>query len=429
MYEQLYQWLSTQFVDNEMFIGVITASSIGTVLYLARALPATLWKLALRHASVTLEVDNTDPGFDWIKAWLARHPYVRRSRKLRLSGRQHRLDAGQSGESEAWDMVPGEGRHVFLHKGRPVMLSYWIDEENSKGSFLRQHFHLRTVGRGQDFLRSLVVEAAALCTDDENVRVFDWRDGYWQLSCRKRPRPMESVILPRGQGDRLIADAQWFFEAGDWYAERGIPYRRGFLFSGPPGTGKSSIVLALASHLGKPVYALNLASITQDSVLMEAFAEVPQDAILLVEDVDAIRIARSRAGKEAKKEGSSGLGMTTLSGLLNAIDGVAAPEGRLLVMTSNHPEHLDPALVRPGRIDLHEWFDLLGPDEIRRMFLRFHPGRENDAMRFARAIGRPISPAELQCTLLAGDPFGPGETDDVLDTDAVEIENVPAAAE
>ncbi|MEN8197032.1 MAG: AAA family ATPase, partial [Pseudomonadota bacterium] len=303
---------------------------------------------------------------------------------------------------------------------RPVMLSYWVDEENSKGSFLRQHFNLRTVGRSQNFLRALVSEAATLCTDDEYVRVYDWRDGYWQLSCRKRPRPMGSVILPREQADRLIADAQWFFEAGDWYAERGIPYRRGFLFSGPPGTGKSSVVLALASHLGKPVYALNLASVSQDSVLMEAFAEVPQDAILLVEDIDAIRIAKSRTGGQDKKDTSQGGGFTTLSGLLNAIDGVAAPEGRLLVMTSNHPEHLDPALIRPGRIDLHEWFDLLGPDEIRRMFLRFHPGREADAVRFAQSIGRPISPAELQCILLAGD---------VLDTDATEIANVPAAAE
>jgi len=426
MYEQLYQWLSTQFVDNEMFIGVITASSIGTALYLARALPATLWQLALRHATVTLEVDNTDPGFGWIKIWLARHPYVRRSRKLRLAGRQYRPDAGQSGEAEAWDLVPGEGRHVFLHRGRPVMLSYWIDEENSKGSFLRQHFHLRTVGRSQEFLRSLVSEAATLCSEDELVRVYDWRDGYWELSCRKRPRPMDSVILPREQADRLVTDAQWFFQAGDWYADRGIPYRRGFLFSGPPGTGKSSVVLALASHLGKPVYALNLASVSQDSVLMEAFAEVPQDAILLVEDIDAIRVAKSRTGDGAKNEGAQGGGFTTLSGLLNAIDGVSAPEGRLLVMTSNHPEHLDPALIRPGRIDLHEWFDLLGPDEIRRMYLRFHPGREADAARFARRISRPTSPAELQCMLLAGDPFAAG---DVIDTDAVEIANVPAAAE
>lgn len=406
MYEQFYAWVSAQIVDNEMFIGVIAASSIGTVLYLARALPAILWSLVLRHATVTLEVDNTDPGFGWIKLWLARHPYVRRSRRLHLAGRQYRPEATRASESEAWDLVPGEGRHVFLHRGRPVMLSYWIDEENSKGGFLRQHFHLRTAGRSQYFLRSLVSEAATLCSEDEFVRVHDWREGCWQLSCRKRPRPMESVILPQEQASRLLADAEWFFEAGDWYAERGVPYRRGYLFSGPPGTGKSSVVLAIASHLVKPVYALNLASVSQDSTLMEAFAEVPEDAILLVEDIDAIRIARARTGDDAKRDGLSGGSFATLSGLLNAIDGVAAPEGRLLVMTSNHPEQLDPALVRPGRIDRHEWFDLLGPDEIRRMFLRFHPGREAEAVRFARSIGRPISPAELQCTLLTGDPSG-----------------------
>ena len=405
MYEQFYVWLSAQIAGNEMFIGVVTASSIGTALYLARAVPRGLYRLALRWCTITLEVDNTDPGFVWIRVWLARHPYVRRSRRLRLSGRRD-IDARQIGNG-AWDLVPGEGYHVFLHRGRPVVLHYRIDEENARGHFLRQHFHLRTLGRSQAFLRSLIHEAAVLCVGDDRVRVYDFREGYWHLSSSKRPRGLDSVILPPRQLDRLVRDAEWFFASGDWYAERGIPYRRGLLFSGPPGTGKSSVVLALASRLAKPVYALNLASVTSDGALMEAFAETPQDAILLVEDIDAIRIARARVDENGKPEAQS-LGQATLSGLLNAIDGVAAPEGRLLVMTSNHPEHLDPALVRPGRIDLHERFGLLGPAEVMRMFLRFHPGRDADAARFAQALGRPISPAELQCILLDGDPFAAG---------------------
>ena len=386
MYEQFYTWLSAQFSDNDMFIGVIAMSTIGTAMYLARAVPAWLWVYVLRYATVTLEVDNTDPGFAWIKVWLSRHPYVRRSRRLRLAGRDEQLDPGQTGEHDAWRLVPGEGRHVFMHRGRPVMLSYSIDEENSKGHFLRQRFHLRTPGRGQEFLRALVAEAASLCTCDDRVRVYDFREGYWQMSSAKRPRSLESIILPERQIERMIRDAEWFFQAADWYADRGIPYRRGFLFSGPPGTGKSSVVLALASHLGKPVYALNLASISQDSMLMEAFAEVPVNAILLVEDIDAMRIARSRTLEEGNN-GIKGLALTTLSGLLNAIDGVAAPEGRLLVMTTNHPEHLDPALIRPGRIDLHERFELLGPAEARRMFLRFYPDRAGEAV--VRPAGMP----------------------------------------
>ena len=405
MYEQIYSWLAEQFAGNDVFAGLVGASAIGTALLLARSVPATLWRHAVRYGSVTLEIDNTDPGFGWIWTWLSRHPYVRRSRRLRLSGRLREVDARRGGEHEAWDLLPGEGRHVFLHRGRPVVLTYHIDQENSKGPFLRQRFHLRTVGRSQEFLRQLVAEAANLCTGDDRVRVYDFRENYWQLSSSKRPRTLDSVILPDRQAERLVRDAEWFFEAADWYAERGVPYRRGYLFSGPPGTGKSSVVLALASHMGKSVYALNLASVTQDSALMEAFAEVPTNAILLVEDIDAMRISKSRV--QPTKEGEPpSVALTTLSGLLNAIDGVAAPEGRLLVMTSNHPEKLDPALIRPGRIDLHERFDLLGPAEVRRMFLRFHPGALADADRFAAIVDTPISPAELQCILLTGDPFG-----------------------
>lgn len=89
----------------------------------------------------------------------------------------------------------------------------------------------------------------------------------------------------------------------------------------------SSIELALASHMGKPTYVLNLASVAQDSVLMEAFAEVPQDATLLVEDIDAIRVARNRIDGAVQKDGTSGGSSATLSGLLHAINWVAG-EGK-----------------------------------------------------------------------------------------------------
>ncbi|MDH5559209.1 MAG: hypothetical protein OEZ03_17820, partial [Alphaproteobacteria bacterium] len=222
MYEQIYAWLATQFAQNEVFAGLIGASALGSAMFLARSVPATLWRLAVRLGSVTLEVDNTDPGFDWIRIWLSRHPYVRRSRRLRLSGRHRRVDARSAGEHEAWDLVPGEGRHVFLHRGRPVVLSYRVDEENSKGPFLRQSFHLRTVGRSQLFLRDLVSDAASLCRRDDRVDVYDFRENYWQLSSSKRLRSMESVILPVGQKERLVRDAKWFFGAANWYVERGV---------------------------------------------------------------------------------------------------------------------------------------------------------------------------------------------------------------
>ncbi len=396
MYEQLYAWLSSQLADNDVFFGLVGASAIGTVLFLARSVPAVLWGLAVRNLTVELTVRSNDPAFEWIRLWLSRHPYGKRSRRLRLNAR----GSVDEGERE-WTLVPGEGFHWFLHRGRPIALYYVVDERRSRGRFPMESFHLRTPGRNQAFLRELVADAVRIGSLDDRVAIYGWF-GFWQLAARKRPRPLETVILPDGLMDLVVEDCTWFFGAEDWYLDRGVPYRRGYLFSGPPGTGKSSLVLALAGHFARPLYGLHLSAIGNDLVLAESFADVPRDAILLLEDIDACRMAllRETGGGRGKHEGG-----LSLAGLLNAIDGVASSDGRLLIMTSNHPERLDPALVRPGRIDLKVPFRLLEADDVRRMYLRFHPGQEANAARFATLTATPVSAAELQRRLMGADPM------------------------
>src|SRR5690606_7749955 len=129
-----------------------------------------------------------------------------------------------------------------------------------------------------------------------------------------------------------------------------------------PGTGKSSFILALAGHLGLNLCLLSLSGLSlDDQGLQNLLSCVPSRSIVLIEDIDAafgnsgdvtpndLATSQSLLGTRNKKDKSIGI---TFSGLLNAIDGVASGEGRLLFMTTNHPERLDPALIRPGRIDM-----------------------------------------------------------------------------
>lgn len=178
----------------------------------------------------------------------------------------------------------------------------------------------------------------------------EWR----QFGHPKKPRPIDSVILDTGITDKIINDIKEFIANVQWYSDRGIPYRRGYLLHGPPGCGKSSFITALAGELERGICILNLSDRNlSDDRLNHLLATAPQQTIILLEDVDAVFVSREET-KEVRAA-YQGLSSVTMSGLLNALDGAASTEGRVLFMTTNYLDRLDPALVRPGRIDFKEY--------------------------------------------------------------------------
>lgn len=115
-----------------------------------------------------------------------------------------------------------------------------------------------------------------------------------------------------------------------------------------------------------------------DNRINELLAKVPDRNLLLLEDIDCAFVKRKRAnGRD---------GGLTFSGLLNALDGVASPEGRIIVMTTNHMERLDPALIRPGRADVKLFFGRATADQARRLFERFFPNHVHLSHAFAAEI-------------------------------------------
>ena len=160
---------------------------------------------------------------------------------------------------------------------------------------------------------------------------------------------------------------------------------------GPPGTGKSSFIKALAGELDYNICIINLneGSMTDDR-LNYLLSVLPDRSFLLLEDIDALFDQNRRISAQNQSR-------ITFSGLLNALDGVGSSEERIVFMTTNHYDKLDPALLRPGRVDFCQLIDLASTKQIMDMFNIFYPGHQDTARKFSEAIPtRSLSPARIQ---------------------------------
>ena len=219
-----------------------------------------------------------------------------------------------------------------------------------------------------------------------------YTSGNWSTIV-KTTRKLDTIDMEETQKTHLVGDAEIYFseKTKKFYADCGIPYRRGYLFHGPPGTGKTSFSAALAGHLGCDLYLINLASGNMsDGPLQALFLSLPPKCVVVIEDIDSCGIGREQGSALAtpdfamsamnaqgdetptvpRTRSTRKRNMVTLSGLLNAIDGSASAEGRLLILTSNHALALDPALTRPGRVDLIVPFGKMKEQSIRDIFKR-----------------------------------------------------------
>ena len=214
----------------------------------------------------------------------------------------------------------------------------------------------------------------------------------WTRARLGNNRKLDSVVLKDGQREAIIADLARFFASRERYETLGIPWRRGYLLYGPPGTGKTSLVTALASELSLNVCVLSLASPNvTDEKIGNLLGSVPRRSVILIEDVDAFFQQRSKADTGVK---------VSYSGFINALDGVAAHEGSVVFLTTNHPEMIDEAAIRSGRVDFRMELGLCDRGQLERMFRKFFDDADA-AARFADTVPADRwSPAQVQERLL-----------------------------
>jgi len=252
-------------------------------------------------------------------------------------------------------------------------------------------------------LRRVLQDAhdTVLPPEEDKLTVYKRIWGNWRTWDRVRPRRGQQLAFADDRCERVTRDAREFLLSEGWYDKRGIPWRRGYLFYGSPGNGKTSLVEVLAGELRKPVYILPLAVGMTDSQFQDALLEVETGAILLIEDVDVLLSPKREHSDDDK---------LTLSGLLNGLDGIGGRRGSIVVMTTNHRDALDPALTRPGRADVHLEFLDATPEQARQLFENFYGPLANGlGRRFAErkdVEGRSMAALQEHLLRYRDDPDG-----------------------
>ncbi|KAH0565307.1 hypothetical protein GP486_001307 [Trichoglossum hirsutum] len=409
----------SQLAGNPFFTAGFGLASLGAGLALVQRGVRQGAALLKRRLLVDLEISRNDESYQWFLHWMSQFQRAQISNTSVLQSRRIAADvAGSRAETPDrkvattkektgilsavikrltpglhhlsiqtskinnpngslnthFSLIPGPGRHILRYKNTFIAVKR---ERETKSMNLQtgspwETVTLTTLYSQRHIFEALFTEAHQLAMqlqEGKTVIFTAWGTEWRPFGQPRRKRPLESVVLDEGIKERIVKDVKDFLGSGRWYFDRGIPYRRGYLLHGPPGSGKTSFIQALAGELDYNISLLNLSErgLTDDR-LNHLLTNVPARTIVLLEDVDA---AFGNRRIQTDTDGYRGANVT-FSGLLNALDGVASAEERIVFLTTNHADRLDDALVRPGRVDMAVH---LGPAtrwQVERLWDRFY---------------------------------------------------------
>ncbi|KAG1715627.1 hypothetical protein ID866_1551 [Astraeus odoratus] len=405
---------------------------LGGTVETARRVSSSAWSHFVNSFFLTAHFSEEDYPYDWLMLWLSRCPEWQRSREFETTTRTSTPgfsgsraadnSFGDEEEEEDDNSPPGKVKTRVVFQPTPdtthtiYYRGHWLRVRRSKktdGSGC-EVLSISVVARNNNILKQLVLQAKKEYEAEAVHRVqiyFADSHGSWRWTDSRHKRPMSSIVLNPGVKEMLLNDTRDFLKSEKWYADRGIPFRRGYLLHGVPGSGKSSLIHAIAGELMLDIYVVSLSSSwISDSTLTTLMGRVPARCIVLLEDLDAAftrsvtrdkssngtpesssnssssdenngdqpTVPTSSSRHRRHKDHISDVNTLSLSGLLNALDGVAAAEGRILFATTNHLERLDPALSRPGRMDVWIEFKNASKWQAEALFRNFFPSAEKD---------------------------------------------------
>lgn len=430
-----FSGLVSRYIATSLGLDVAYVLTAGALAFSLYRLISYLWSVAeplyVEWFMSSVKVMGDTRTYEEIMLWVRAYVLNEDARFLQIFNKQRYRNFIEYSGSDDFDFIgiyqgsllEGMDRDTTPYYPKVDRVGFWnarryfalrIHEPRNPRDADDSHLELSTYGRSSAPLKKFI----RMCQDyhtEQQKRITSV--DYGRTKTARLSRPLDTVVLDAATKNMIMDDLHSFIakETRFFYAEQGIPHRRSYLFWGPPGTGKSSFALALAGHLGFSLSAINLgdADVT-DFQIMDRMTTTDPKSVVLLEDIDAVNLERdlARGVKPAEGQGQGpGQGAVaktdldeqyvarredagervtpspdsntlhvpriTLSGILNALDGVASADGRIVIMTSNDPKSLDPALTRPGRVDVTAYFGRLSKMQTSQMFARMFSRKLN----------------------------------------------------
>jgi len=337
-------------VESEFLSGAFLLSVFAGIILALKSFGKIIYNRIRRKVVYSVQIEQTDELFRYMERWFKAH-YENQYRNVIAHLKEIYIPFDSpptdDDESQTDDLryrqrddtvfIKYRGSYIKIFKGREK-----LENANSLRSLYFDNFTLEIIffkSKIHKLLNEVVEYNQKFKVKTDKREIFTW-DGYnWEKLTDVKMKTIDQVIIKESIKKSLVKDIDRFIQREQWYAEKSIPYKRGYLFYGSPGNGKTSLSSAIAHYLNRSICTVTLSEIKDDGFMRDIFSKTKSDSILLFEDVDTMFTKRKSKNK------------LTFSTFLNCLDGVFYKHGIIVIMTTNHVEKLDPALIRPGRID------------------------------------------------------------------------------
>lgn len=395
MIADLFSLLEQITNNNSMAVAGIGTTLTASFMYAVKSVPAWTFNKIKRYSITSLTIDSTKntPLYCRVLSYIYEQTTQAKMMRPRNIGVESVYDRGS--DRTVWIPSAGYGSFLFKFNKRWIYASiYRLD--SSGADIQKKELTLTMLGSDNSTLLKLVNDSYDIYYDETKVKLAQYSSDGWLNQPPIPCRLLDTLALDNEVKTFFKREVDFFLNHKEDYHRLGLPHKLTCLLHGPPGTGKTNLVKAIASEYGLTICELSLVSLS-DEKLARAFRTLPDKSIVLIEDIDANNASYSRKPEGTHNDSTTLTSMLdleaplSLSGVLNVLDGITSLDGVMIFMTTNHIEQLDEALLRPGRVDIKYKLPKISAKAVKEHLEIIYPSLKNENIQYPSLYAKDIN--------------------------------------